>query len=512
MSFAPIVLFAYNRPIHLQKTLDALANNGGASKSKLYIFCDGPKLRESNQNLNKIKKVTTIANAEVRFLNVEVIIQNSNKGLANSIEEGVTKIVNIHGKIIVLEDDIVTSSNFIHYMNDALDLYENNKKVMHISAYMYPHKENLPDTFFYNVPLCWGWATWKHAWAYYNPNALELWYLLLEKGQLNGLDKFGYDYLSSQLAHNISGKLKTWFVKWHASVLLNNGFTLYPNSSLVNNIGFDNSGVHNGSLDCFQHKTFSTSINLSAIVLEENVIAEQIIKLFYKNLRTKTTHLKFTKRLKRKLKNIATHKLSTLGFKKKDAIVIDKSYLGHNTKMYPKAYVLHTIIGNYTYVSHNSSIKHTIIGKYCSIGPNFISGWGVHPTNGISTHPMFYSNRKQNGISLTTHNKVKEIKPITIGNDVFIGMNVIVLDGVSIGHGAIIGAGAVVSKNIPPFAIAYGNPIKILKYRFSDEVIKQLLAISWWDKDDIDNKVIAQYFFDVNGFLTYVKSLNNLKN
>jgi len=165
-------------------------------------------------------------------------------------------------------------------------------------------------------------------------------------------------------------------------------------------------------------------------------------------------------------------------------------------------------IGSYTYIANNSKISMTSIGKFCSIGPNFFCGYGIHPVNGISTSPMFYSTLNQNGISLSNTDKILERKSITIGNDVFIGANVTVLDGVTIGDGAIIGAGAVVSKDIPPYAIAVGCPIKIIKYRFDEETINELLNIKWWDFPFEKLNIIEKYFFDINSFLNHVKNIN----
>lgn len=159
-------------------------------------------------------------------------------------------------------------------------------------------------------------------------------------------------------------------------------------------------------------------------------------------------------------------------------------------------------IGGGTYIAPNSIISLTQIGKFCSIGPNFLSGWGIHPTDGLSTSPMFYSTLKQNGRSLSVNDKIEERKKIIIGNDVFIGANVTVLDGYSIGDGAIIGAGAVVSKDIPPYAIAVGCPIKIIRYRFSEEKINKLLQIKWWDFDSERLQDVEKYFFNIDSFLT----------
>lgn len=165
-------------------------------------------------------------------------------------------------------------------------------------------------------------------------------------------------------------------------------------------------------------------------------------------------------------------------------------------------------IDDYTYISINASILSTKIGKFCSIGPNLFCGWGVHPTNGISTSPAFYSTKGQAGLTLSKEDKITESLKIEIGNDVFIGMNVTILDGIKIGDGAIIGAGAVVSRDIPPYAIAVGCPIKIIKYRFEPDIIEKLLEIKWWDFDLTNLQKVEENFFDINNFISkyYKKS------
>ena len=114
---------------------------------------------------------------------------------------------------------------------------------------------------------------------------------------------------------------------------------------------------------------------------------------------------------------------------------------------------------------------------------------------------MFYSTLKQNGVTLSATDKIEERKMVIIGNDVFIGMNVSVLDGITIGDGAIIGAGAIVSKDIPPYAIAVGNPIQVIKNRFKDEQIDQLLKIKWWDFEEEQLKQVEKDFFNVDEFI-----------
>lgn len=509
MNLAPIVMFVYNRPWHTRNTLEALNKNELAAESILYIYSDGPKGDATFDDLNKINEVRNHIRKENWCGEFQIIERKENLGLARSIVEGVSEVIEKHGKIIVLEDDIVTSKGFLKFMNDALDHYEYIENIMHISGYMYPHNCKLPNTFFFNVPLCWGWATWKRSWDFFENDSQYLWRQMNDKNLLQALDKFGGDYLSSQLAHNISGRLNTWFIKWHATVLLRNGFTLYPSNSLVENIGFDNTGVHNGISTLYKHEYLADKILVENIELIENKTAAGIIKDFYSQILfpeipTQTVEISLKSRLRKGIKKIFYRLFPELIKSQpvaNNSIIKNNSYFGNYCKVYPRARISNSIIGNYTYIAENSFINNSIIGKFCSLGPNLIIGWGLHPKNGISTHPMFYSTKKQNGITLCKEDKFEELRPTHIGNDVFIGANVIVLDGVSIGDGAIIGAGSVVSKDIPAYGIAVGSPIRIINYRFDDKTIKALLKQEWWNFNDDKLGMIEKHFYDVSDFL-----------
>ena len=177
------------------------------------------------------------------------------------------------------------------------------------------------------------------------------------------------------------------------------------------------------------------------------------------------------------------------------------STIADNARVYPP-YFLHDVeVGAHSYVAKNSSITNCTIGKFCSIGPNFCCGLGIHPLEGISTSPMFYSPSKVNGSSLVQQPKVEESRHTSIGNDVFIGANVTVLDSVTIGDGAVIGAGAVVSKDIPAYAVAVGSPIRIIRYRMTDEQIAAMLRIQWWNWDDERLQEVEKMFEDIDGFI-----------
>ncbi|MDO5571256.1 MAG: CatB-related O-acetyltransferase [Bacteroidales bacterium] len=186
---------------------------------------------------------------------------------------------------------------------------------------------------------------------------------------------------------------------------------------------------------------------------------------------------------------------------KEDTYISKDTYINEKASLVAPFMLESAFVDSYTYIARNSIITRTTIGKFCSIGPNFFSGWGIHPINGISTSPMFYSTKKQNGYSLSNIDKVEESKPIIIGNDVFIGANVIILDGITIGDGAVIGAGTVVTKNVPPYAVVVGSPMKIIKYRFSNDTINKLLDIKWWNFSSEKLKDVEANFFNIESFI-----------
>ena len=182
-------------------------------------------------------------------------------------------------------------------------------------------------------------------------------------------------------------------------------------------------------------------------------------------------------------------------------------HLGMHTRVYPPFSLQDVRLGDYSYIAKNASISHCEIGKFCSVGPNFCCGLGLHPTDGISTSPMFYSTARQNGISLCKESIYEEMKHTVIGNDVFIGANVTVLDGVHISDGAVIGAGAVVVDDIPPYGIAVGVPAKVVKFRFDDETVGRLLAKKWWDGSPEELEAVAGSFWDVRAFVNKEESI-----
>ncbi len=278
MIIAPIVIFSYDRPSHLQQTLDALSKNLLADQSDLFIYCDGAKATASQEQLRRIADNRRVAHAADGFKSVTVIERPHNVGLKANIVGAVTEIVNRYGRIITLEDDVITSPGFLQFMNEALELYKDDERVMHISGYMWPHRLPLPETFFYEMPYPGGgWATWKRAWQYYDDDAAKLYH----KWE-NRWDEFNTvgTHLQKQLYDNYRGTLNTWFIKWHAVLLERGGLTLYPGKSLTNNIGFDELATN-----CYTTNKFDVipvdSIRVKRIPIRENTLAAHEIYAFY---------------------------------------------------------------------------------------------------------------------------------------------------------------------------------------------------------------------------------------
>jgi hypothetical protein len=233
MNFAPIVLFTYNRPWHTKQTVEALQKNMYAEQSHLFIFSDGPKTEKDEP---KVKEVREYLKTIKGFKNIEIIERDKNWGLANNIIDGVTKVVNQYGRVIVLEDDLVTSPYFLKFMNDGLDIYEEEEKVISIHGYVYRIK-GLPEIFFLRGADCWGWATWKRGWDLFEKDGKKL-LDELEKRKLTKLFDFNGAYpYTKMLKDQVEGKVDSWAIRWYASAFIHEKLTLYSGISLVKHIG-----------------------------------------------------------------------------------------------------------------------------------------------------------------------------------------------------------------------------------------------------------------------------------
>lgn len=238
----PIAVFAYNRLVPLQQTLTALEQSEGYPGGPVVIYCDGPKVgsEDDHRRTEELRAWLTEWAKSRSF--VRLAFSSGNRGLRQSITGGVTEQLADHKSVIVLEDDIIVSKSFLSYMHTALESYQEHEKIAQVSGYFIPHRSRLPKLGFLRVPACWGWATWRRAWALYDDDAKALCQSLplAERDQFN-IDG-SYPYYDS-LVENAAGRQNTWMVRWYASVFSQEMLTLYPSKSLTRNIGF----LHGGS-------------------------------------------------------------------------------------------------------------------------------------------------------------------------------------------------------------------------------------------------------------------------
>jgi hypothetical protein len=239
---SPIAVFLYNRPDKSYSCLKSLSQNQGFNDSPLYIFIDGPKSNKDKSQIEGVKKIV----ADFEFKNLKKVqASNSNKGLANSVFQGVEKILNLYDTVIVIEDDLILSPLFLNFMNKCLKKYNTND-IYQVSGYVWGNSlKKLNKPFLIPNVNSWGWATWKSKWESFKLGEISKHELsnfdlkLIKKFNLNN----SYNYFKIFRKH-ISGKVDSWAIQWYYFVFINKGYTIYPHTSLVVNNGMDGSGTH----------------------------------------------------------------------------------------------------------------------------------------------------------------------------------------------------------------------------------------------------------------------------
>lgn len=278
-NLAPIALFVYNRPEHTRRTISYLQKNLLAEESRLFIFSDAAK---TDADKAKVEEVRQLIKEITGFKSVKITERNRNLGLAESIISGVTQLVNEYDKVIVFEDDLLSSPFTLRYFNEALDRYAKEEKVMHIGAYMYHLKaKNLPQSFFFRAATSWGWATWARAWKDFEPDVD----ILLKQFDKRKIERFSIEGTMNfwkQLVGFKAGKNDSWAIRWYASIFLKGGLTLNPSISLVNNIGNDGTGVHSNKENMYYVRITQKPVTQFPSEIKEDEQAYQAIKTFLK--------------------------------------------------------------------------------------------------------------------------------------------------------------------------------------------------------------------------------------
>jgi len=284
---APIVLFTYNRPEHTLRTLNALLMNPLANESDIIIYSDSARAANHNKAVDEVRSYLTELTG---FRSIKVIHRDKNFGLAESIIQGVTEVLQQSEKVIVLEDDMVVSPYFLEYMNEALEQFVDDDRVISVHGYVYPGDIELPEAFFLPGADCWGWATWRRGWALFNSDGQYLLDELVRRHLIQEFDYNGAYPFLNMLKEQIKGENDSWAVRWYASAFLANKLTLYPGRSLVNNIGNDSSGTHCGDSDSMDAKLSETKINLNNIAVEPSQMGREAFEIFFRQSQKRLLH------------------------------------------------------------------------------------------------------------------------------------------------------------------------------------------------------------------------------
>jgi hypothetical protein len=303
MNLAPIVLFVYNRPEHTRKTLEALRLNDLANESILYIYADGAKEDASKTQLDAVAATRKVIKEQEWCGDVVIIESQENKGLANSVINGVTEIITKYKKVIVLEDDILTGKYFLKFMNDALNIYENETKVFGVSGYTYPTQEVIDrETYFLPIGSSWSYGTWLDRWNEVNFDGASL-FNEINNRKLKRKMNFGNYPFYEMLENQIAGKVDSWAIRFYTSMFLEGKLFLFPNKSLVQNIGFDNSGEHCEEDDLFSNVNVSNDF----VLVQKQIVSvhDKIQSVFKKSFDSQTFEILSTKnKLMNFLKNL----------------------------------------------------------------------------------------------------------------------------------------------------------------------------------------------------------------
>lgn len=278
-STAAVALFVFNRPDHTRRTVEALKRNKLACATDLFIFSDSFKFESQAQS---VRQVRTYLRGIDGFKSITVVERDRNWGLARSIVEGVSTLVSARGSVIVLEDDMVTSPFFLTYMNEALEKYRDDERIVSIHGYVYPVEAALPEAFFLRGADCWGWATWKRGWDLFNPDGQQLLDELRRRGLMHVFDFNGTYPFSRMLKRQIDGKNDSWAVRWYASAFLADKLTLYPGRSLVHNIGNDDSGTHAGATARLDSVLSHTPISLKNVAVQASPEGRRAFENFFR--------------------------------------------------------------------------------------------------------------------------------------------------------------------------------------------------------------------------------------
>lgn len=243
MSLAPIALFVFKRPEETRLTLEHLARNDGFNESELFVFCEAARRPDE---VEAVRATRSVIRSQMWCRRMTVIERDKNMGLAKSVSAGVSQLVGLYGKVIVFEDDLLAAKGTLRYFNEALDRYQNEERVMQISAHTLsvPNLGNPNDSFFIPSTTSWGWATWARAWKHFDPKTPGWERLKTDSSLRYHFDLDGSYFYSEMLEKQHAGQVDSWAVCWRWAMFQQEGLALYPRRTLIKNVGFGGAATH----------------------------------------------------------------------------------------------------------------------------------------------------------------------------------------------------------------------------------------------------------------------------
>lgn len=319
-TLAPVVLFVYNRPWHTEQTLNALKSNEFAEQTLLYIFCDGAKKDSTSENSENIRKVHSVVRSGNWCRKTIVIETDENKGLAASVISGVTEVINRHGKVIVLEDDVVPGRFFLRFMNEALRFYAEDERIFSVGGVNYAFKipKHYPhDVFIVQRTVTWGWGTWSDRWQKADWSIQNFDPLFNNKKEIKKFTRGGNDLLHL-LRLKIEGKIDSWAIIWDYYHYKYEKFCIRPVFTLVQNIGLDGTGINCGVLQAENFFAKPYSRNFYDLQMVKNIQPDKKLESNFKKFLQPQksilhTFLKLVKKLNKRILKIKTGLLSISG-------------------------------------------------------------------------------------------------------------------------------------------------------------------------------------------------------
>lgn len=283
MEYAPIIIFGYDRPYHLERMLKSLYMNEEVQSSEAFIFIDGIKSSTDKENH---QKVIDLISVKLPFLNTNVILRNENLGCKKNVIFGITEVLSKNDRAIILEDDLILGRNFLNFMNNSLARYKEIKNVWHVNGYSYPQIiKNKKKASVSVLAQPWGWGTWDDRWnifyegKYYENNIIST----LDKEKRKKYNFYNLaTYWEDALKLDQVQKNSIWDAYWYQTIFLNDGLTIFPQLSHVQNSGFDGSGLHCGINNQFDTKLNSNKTTKYPLILKESKLFKFNTYLFFK--------------------------------------------------------------------------------------------------------------------------------------------------------------------------------------------------------------------------------------